>query len=273
MATIPNVTLADGVVLPRLAFGVFQVPAAATEAAVLTALQVGYRAIDTAAVYGNEEGVGSALRKFGLPRDQVFVTTKLWNNDQGRESAKRALDLSLGKLGLDYVDLYLIHWPAAMRGLYVETWATLCELKSSGKLRSAGVSNFQPDNLDAIEKATGEKPSVNQIELHPIFREPELVACCRAKGIEAQAWSPLGRGQLLHEPFIVGLAGKYGRTPAQVILRWHMQRGHSVAVKASTRQRMAENLDIFDFEIEPADIEAFESLPTRRLGPDPLTFG
>lgn len=272
MTLIPNVSLADGVDVPQLMFGTYLIPPDQTEAAVLAAFETGYRGVDTASVYGNEAGVGRAIRASALRREDVFVTTKLWNTDHGADAAKAALDASLDRLGLDYVDLYLIHWPVPTMGAYVETWAALCELAQGGRFRSLGVSNFLPGHLDQIIATTGVVPSLNQIELHPRLPQRELEAYCTKLGIAAQAWSPLAQGHVVGDPTVTRLAAKYRRTPAQVVLRWHLDRGHLLACKTVSQSRMAENAGIFDFSLEPDDILALGSLPPRRYGPRPETF-
>ena len=272
MALIPNSVLADGVEIPQLMFGTYLIPPGHTEGAVLTAFETGYRGIDTASVYGNEAGVGLAIRASGLKREDVFVTTKLWNTDQGAKVARAALGASLDRLGLDHVDLYLIHWPAPTMGAFVDTWAALCELAEEGMIRSLGVSNFLPGHLDEVVAASGITPSLNQIELHPRLPQAELAAYCTELGIAVQAWSPLAQGHVVGEPAVTRLAAKYGRTPAQVVLRWHLDRGHLLACKTVLPERMAENMSVFDFSLEPDDILALGSLPPRRYGPRPETF-
>ncbi|MGZ8513449.1 MAG: aldo/keto reductase [Candidatus Limnocylindrales bacterium] len=272
MPMIPNSTLADGVEIPQLMFGTYLIPPDQTEAAVLEAFEAGYRGIDTASVYGNEAGVGRAIRASGLKREEVFVTTKLWNTDHGANAAKAALDASLDRLGLDYVDLYLIHWPVPTMGAYVETWAALCDLSHQSRFRSLGVSNFLPGHLDKVVAATGVTPSLNQIELHPRLPQRELAAYCAQIGVAAQAWSPLGQGHVVSDPAVTGLAAKYGRTPAQVVLRWHLDSGHLLACKTVSQERMVENMNIFDFSLEPDDALTLGSLPPRRYGPRPETF-
>ncbi len=272
---VPYLELRDGQQIPQLGFGVFQVPPEDTVKTVTAALEVGYRSIDTAAAYGNEAEVGDAIAASGLARDEIFVTTKLWNNNHGRDAALRAFDHSLERLGLDHVDLYLIHWPVPARDRYVETWQALCELKSSRRARSIGVSNFTVEHLERIVDATGEVPVLNQIELHPQFQQEELRRYHRDHGILTEAWSPLGQGQgLLGDPRIAEIAAAHDRTPAQVVLRWHVQLGNVVIPKSVTRSRIEENFRIFDFELSDGDMEALGALDAgRRLGPDPMTFG
>jgi len=272
---VPQLELRDGHQIPQLGFGVFQVPPEDTVATVTAALEVGYRAIDTAAAYGNEAQVGEAIAASGLDRDEVFVTTKLWNDHHGHDAALRALYQSLKRLGLDHVDLYLIHWPVPSQDRYVETWEALCELRSDGRARSIGVSNFTVEHLERIVDATGEVPVLNQIELHPHLQQEELRRYHREHGILTEAWSPLGQGQgLLDDPQIAELASTHGRTPAQVVLRWHIQLGNVVIPKSVTRSRIEENFRIFDFELSDAEMETLRGLDAgRRLGPDPATFG
>ena len=272
MPLIPNSTLADGVEIPQLMFGTYLIPPDQTEAAVLTAFEAGYRGIDTASVYRNEAGVGKAIRASGLKREDVFVTTKLWNTDQGTSEARAALDASLDRLGLDHVDLYLIHWPVPTMGAFVGTWAALCELAEEGVFRSLGVSNFLPGHIDQVVAATGVTPSLNQIELHPRLPQGELAAYCTELGVAVQAWSPLAQGHVVGDPTVTRLAAKYGRTPSQVVLRWHLDRGHLLACKTVSQARMAENMNVFDFSLEPEDALTLGSLPPRRYGPRPETF-
>jgi diketogulonate reductase-like aldo/keto reductase len=264
----------DGRSIPQLGFGVFQVPPEDTRAAVLFALQTGYRLIDTAAAYGNEAQVGEAISRSELGRDEVFVTTKLWNDDQGRSEALTAFERSLDRLGMDYVDLYLIHWPAPSQGRYVETWEALCELKGDGRARSIGVSNFTVQDLERIIDASGVVPAVNQIELHPYLTQSELRRFHSDHGIVTEAWSPLARGgDVLHEPVVQRIATAHDRTAAQVILRWHIQLGNVVIPKSVTPGRIEENFRI-DFSLSEEEMRSIEGLDSgRRTGPDPATFG
>jgi 2,5-diketo-D-gluconate reductase A len=269
----PSLELNDGRWIPQLGFGVFQIPDDETASAVEHALQTGYRLIDTAAAYGNEKQVGEAIARSGLGRDGVFVTTKLWNNNHGRDAALRAFDRSLERLGLDYVDLYLIHWPAPARALYVETWDALCELRAGGRARSIGVSNFLVEHLERIIEATGAVPAVNQIELHPFLQQSELRAFHSRHGIVTEAWSPLAKGGLLDDPVIAEIAEAVNRTPAQVALRWHIQLGNVVIPKSVTPARIDENSELFDFELDREQVAAIEALDRgARTGPDPATF-
>jgi diketogulonate reductase-like aldo/keto reductase len=270
----PVITLNNGVQIPQLGFGVFQVPLEETERVVSTALEIGYRSIDTAAAYQNEEGVGRAIASSGLARDEVFVTTKLWNADHGYDQALRAFDASLARLGLDTVDLYLIHWPVPSADLYVETWRALEKLASDGRVRAIGVSNFTADHLGRLAAETGTVPAVNQVELHPYFPQTELRAVHAAHGIATEAWSPLAQGgELLADATITRLADRYGVTPAQVVLRWHLQLGNIVIPKSVTPARIQENFDVFSFDLSADDLAAITALNTgRRLGADPATF-
>ncbi|MDH6521761.1 2,5-diketo-D-gluconate reductase A [Streptomyces sp. SAI-135] len=273
MTAIPNVTLNNGVVMPQLGFGVFQVPDEETTRAVASALEAGYRSIDTAAVYGNERGVGKALTASGLPREALFVTTKLWNDDQGKDKALAAFDASLEKLGLDHVDLYLIHWPTPARDLYVETYKVLEEILASGRTRAIGVSNFRVSDLRRLQESTGVTPAVNQIELHPALQQNELRAFHAEHGIATEAWSPLAQGAVLKDEPIVQIAGSHGVSPAQVVLRWHLQSGNVVIPKSVTPERIRQNLDVFGFELSDADMDAIAGLDRGlRTGPEPATL-
>ena len=269
----PQITLNDDNTIPQLGFGVFQVPEQETAEAVLHALKTGYRLIDTAEAYSNEEGVGDGLERSGVARQDVFVTTKLWNSHQGREQAQPTLERSLSRLGFDYVDLYLIHWPVPSQDRYVETWQALCELRAEGKARSIGVSNFQIEHLERIIEESGVVPAVNQIELHPRLQQEELRSFHAEHGIHTEAWSPLGQGEVLDEPVISEIAQARERTPAQVILRWHLQIGNIVIPKSVTPSRIEENFDLFDFELDEQEMEAIGDLDQgQRIGPDPDSF-
>ena len=267
------VTLNNGVRMPQLGFGVFQVPPEQTEAVVSTALEVGYRSIDTAAAYHNEEGVGRAIASSGLARDAVFVTTKLWNAHHGYDRALRAFDASAQRLGLETVDLYLIHWPVPAMDRYVETWKALEKLAADGRARAIGVSNFGVEHLRRLVAETGTVPAVNQVELHPYFQQTDLRAEHAEHGIATEAWSPLGQGgALLSDATITRLADRHGMTPAQVVLRWHLQLGNIVIPKSANPARMRQNLDVFGFELSAEDLSAIADLETgKRMGPDPAT--
>jgi 2,5-diketo-D-gluconate reductase A len=270
---IPDVPLRGGVEIPQLGFGVFQVPPEDTEETVLRALRAGYRHIDTAAAYRNEAAVGRAIRASGLAREDVFVTTKCFNDDQGYEESRRAFDASLERLELDSVDLYLIHWPVPAHDRYVDTWRTFVELQNEGRARAIGVSNFQPDHLDRIVAETGVTPAVNQIELHPHLQQGELRAKHEQLGIVTEAWSPLAQGQVLDDPRIVELAERHDKTPGQVVIRWHLQLGNVVFPKSVTPKRIEQNIDVFDFELSDAEMDAIGKLDRgERTGPDPDTF-
>jgi 2,5-diketo-D-gluconate reductase A len=270
----PALDLNDNHTIPQLGFGVFLVPPDEAHAAVSHALKTGYRSIDTAAAYRNERGVGEAVRASGIDRGELFITTKVWNNDQGREEARRAFDASLERLGDDHVDLYLIHWPAPARDRYVETWKTLCELHTDGRARSIGVSNFRIEDLERVIEATGVTPAVNQIELHPRFQQSELRAFHAEHGIVTESWSPLGRGAVLEDETIGRIASAHGRTPAQVILRWHLQLGLVAIPKSVTPSRIEENFGVFEFELSDQDMDAIAALDAAdgRIGPDPAGF-
>lgn len=254
--------LNSGATIPQLGFGVFRVDPAETERIVSDALELGYRHIDTAAIYGNEEGVGRAIAASGIPREDLFITTKLWNDDQGTSSAHNAIDLSLEKLGLDAVDLYLIHWPTPRRDRYRESWKALQQIQADGKATSIGVSNFLVEHLENLLADGGTVPAVNQIELHPALQQREVVEFSRSHGIQIEAWGPLGQGKypLLEEPSVTTAAAAHDKTPAQVILRWHLQNGNIVFPKSNSRARIAENLAVFDFELTDAEMAAISAL-------------
>lgn len=267
-----EITLNDGIVIPQVGFGVWQVADDAAQPAVEAALEVGYRNIDTAAIYENEAGVGRALKASGMAREDYFVTTKLWNDKQGTDTAIAAFENSLDLLGLDYVDLYLIHWASPTRGLYTQTWETLIKIQESGRARSIGVSNFAVEHLEGLADATDVIPSVNQVELHPFLQQRELQAFNTSRGITTEAWSPLAQGKSLDNEVLLGLAAKHGKTVAQVVIRWHIQSDRLVIPKSTTPHRIAENFDVFDFELDVADLNLIAALNTgARLGPDPVT--
>ncbi|GAA1170841.1 diketogulonate reductase-like aldo/keto reductase [Kitasatospora gansuensis] len=281
MSTIPSITLNNGQAIPQLGFGVWQVADDEATTAVETAIKAGYRSIDTAAIYENETGTGKAIAAAGVPREELYVTTKLWNSgtadwsgQQGRDAVLRAFDDSLGKLGLEYVDLYLIHWPRPMHGTFGNVWKAFEELAADGRAKSVGVSNFGQVQLDALREQSGLVPVLNQVELHPHFPQTELRAYHAEHGIATEAWSPLGQGKdLLTEPALVKIAEKHGRTVAQVVLRWHLQSGIIAIPKSVTPSRIVENLDVTGFELDTDDLTAIAALETgKRLGPDPQGF-
>ncbi|MEU8176730.1 aldo/keto reductase [Microbispora hainanensis] len=269
------VTLNNGVRMPQLGLGVWRMTDDEAERAVATAIESGYRSIDTATLYGNEEGVGRALRASGVPREELFVTTKLWNDQQGYDEALRAFDESMRRLGLETLDLYLIHWPAPRRGKYVETWKALEKLYADGRVRAIGVSNFGVGTLERLLAEATVTPAVNQVELHPLFAQRELRGFHAERGIATEAWSPLGQGKgLLDLPVLAEIGAKYGKTPAQVVLRWHIQLGNVVIPKSVTPSRIRENIDVFDFALSPEDMATINGLDEgRRLGPDPAVVG
>lgn len=274
MSKVPSIKLNNGVAMPQLGYGVWQVEDEQAATAVGQALDAGYRSIDTAMIYGNEEGTGRALAASGVARDELFVTTKLWNADQGHDATLRAFDTSLAKLGLEYVDLYLIHWPLPARDTYIETYRALEEIYADGRAKAIGVSNFLPEHLERLMGETSIVPAVNQIELHPQFPQAASRAFHARHNIVTEAWSPIGQGRgLLEDPTLVELAAKHGKSPAQVVLRWHVQLGNVAIPKSVTPSRIAENIDIFDFELDDADLTALAGLDTgTRLGPDPAAF-
>ncbi|MFE5855581.1 aldo/keto reductase [Streptomyces sp. NPDC056500] len=274
MSKVPSITLNNGVAMPQLGFGVWQVPDDEAERAVSTALEAGYRSIDTAAVYENETGTGRAVATSGLPREDLFITTKLWNSDQGYDSTLRAFDASLNRLGLDYADLYLIHWPMPAQDTAADTYRAFEKILSDGRVKAIGVSNFLPEHLERLFDKTSVVPAVNQIELHPHLQQEASREFHARHGIATEAWSPLGQGKgLLEVPTVVAVAHKHDRTPAQVVLRWHLQLGNVVIPKSVTPSRIRENLDVFGFELDADDLAALKALnEDRRLGPDPATF-
>ncbi|MFN8163525.1 MAG: aldo/keto reductase [Solirubrobacterales bacterium] len=272
--SIPAVALHDGVEIPQLGLGVFQVPPEDTQSTVERALAEGYRHIDTAAAYGNEAGVGAAISAAGPGRDEIFVTTKLWNSEQGYDSALAAFEKSLERLGMDQVDLYLIHWPVPSEGCYLDTWRAFERIREEGGARSIGVSNFRVEDLERLRREAEVLPTVNQIELHPRLQQADLRAWHADHGIATEAWSPLAQGALLEDDTIGTIAAHHDKTPAQAILRWHIQLGNVVIPKSVTPARMRENFDIFDFELSEDDLAATARLDAgERTGPDPATFG
>jgi 2,5-diketo-D-gluconate reductase A len=275
VTSVPDIMLNNGQSIPQFGFGVFQIKPAQTAEAVGTALQAGYRHIDTAEGYGNEREVGEAISKSGLDRADVFVTSKLGNGAHLPDDARRAFDATLNALGFDYIDLFLIHWPLPTRydGDYVSTWQALEEFYRAGRARSIGVSNFQPHHLRRLHGETQITPAVNQIEVHPYLTQDDVRAFCAEHQIAIEAWSPIAQGEVLEDPTIVSIARDVGKTPAQVVLRWHIERGDIVFPKSVTSARIRENIDIFDFELSGADVEAISALNrNERTGPDPDKF-
>lgn len=269
----PRVTLNDGNSIPQVGLGVWQTPAEETVRAVSAALQAGYRHIDTAAAYQNETETGRGLVESGVPREDVFLVTKLWNSDQGYDSTLTAFDASLNRLGVDYLDLYLIHWPVPANNAYVDTFKAFAHLHDQGRVRSIGVSNFAPEHLNVLIDSTGIVPAVNQVELHPLLPQRELREVHARLGIATEAWSPLGQGSLLSDPVITGIAERHGKTPAQVLIRWHIHLGNIVIPKSVNPARIVSNFDVFDFDLDESDMSAIATLETdTRLGPDPRTF-
>jgi 2,5-diketo-D-gluconate reductase A len=271
--SIPAVTLHDGVEIPQLGFGVFQVPPEDTQRVVEEALETGYRHIDTAAAYRNERGVGAAIATSGIPREEVFVTTKLWNSQQGYESTLGACEKSLARLGFDYVDLYLIHWPVPTEGRSLDTWRAFERIHAEGRSRTIGVSNFRVEDLEMLEREADVQPTINQIELHPHLPQAELRAWHLEHRIATESWSPLAQGDLLVNETIASVAARHSRTPAQVILRWHLQLDNVVIPKSVTPARIRENFELFDFELSDDDMTEIGALDVgQRIGPDPATF-
>ncbi|WP_328477386.1 aldo/keto reductase [Actinoplanes sp. NBC_00393] len=273
MADTPAITLNNGVSMPQVGFGVFQIPEAETTAAVATALEAGYRSIDTAAAYGNESGVGAALKGSGIARDELFITTKLWNSDQGYDETLRAFDASVARLGLDVLDLYLIHWPTPKRGKYLDSWRALEQLYQQGRVRAIGVSNFLPEHLRAVADLGGTIPAVNQIEVHPQLQQRDAQEVNTELGVITEAWSPLAQAGVLDDPAVTSIADAHDRTPAQVVLRWHVQQGRIVIPKSVTPDRIRQNLALFDFELTAEEMSAIDALERDgRTGPHPDHF-
>ncbi|RYP86658.1 aldo/keto reductase [Nocardioides guangzhouensis] len=275
--TVPTITLNDGTSIPQLGFGVFQVPPAETAETVTQALEVGYRHLDTAQMYGNEKGVGEAIAASGIARDELYVTTKLNNGFHRPDDARREFAASLDRLGLDHVDLFLIHWPLPTRydGDYVSTWRTLAGLAQDGRARSIGVSNFEPEHLARIIDETGVVPAVNQIEVHPFFGNEAARAAGAEHRIVTEAWSPIAKGQVVGNEVLAKIGANHGKTESQVALRWHVERGDVVFPKSVRRERMQENIEIFDFSLSPEEVEAISALDrgeAGRTGPNPNTF-
>jgi 2,5-diketo-D-gluconate reductase A len=273
MTAVPDIRLHDGVEIPQLGFGVFQIPPQDTQGAVELALEAGYRHLDTAAAYRNEQGVGRAIASSGIPRDEVFVTTKVWNSEHGFDSTLAALDSSLGRLATDHVDLYLIHWPVPSRDRFVETWRALERIHDEGRARTIGVSNFRIEDLERLEDEADKRPTVNQIELHPHHQQRDLRSWQEDHDIATEAWSPLAQGGILDAPAIVEIARAHDKTPAQITLRWHLQLGNVVIPKSVTPARIRENFDLFDLELSEQEMERIAALDRdERIGPDPRTF-
>ncbi|MCB1358813.1 MAG: aldo/keto reductase [Maritimibacter sp.] len=273
MTEILRLTFNDGYTMPQFGFGIWQVPEDIAAEAVEGALRLGYPLIDGAYLYLNEAGLGEGLRASGVPRDEVFVTTKVWNNEQGRDKARASVERSLRTIGVDQLDLVLIHWPVPDQDLYVETWKAFIEMRDEGLMKSIGVSNFNEDHLDRIIEATGVVPALNQIELNPELQQPRMRAVNAARGIVTQAWTPLGNGRSFEKPALTAPAKRTGKSPAQVVLRWHLQLGHAVISRSVNPERQAQNLDIFDFELTPEEMDAIATLDVGlRTGPDPSVF-
>jgi 2,5-diketo-D-gluconate reductase A len=275
VSDVPNIRLHDGVEIPQLGFGVFQIPPDDTQEAVELALEIGYRHIDTAAAYGNEREVGAAIAASGIPRQEVFVTTKLWNSQQGFDSTLVAFDGSIGRLDMDYVDLYLIHWPVPTEDRFVDTWRAFERIKAQGGVRTIGVSNFRSEDIERLEEETDTRPTINQIELHPRLQQRELRAWQDEREIVTEAWSPLAQAAagVLEDESIRAIADAHGKTPAQAILRWHLQLDNVVFPKSVTPARIRENFELFDFELSAEEMDGFEALDRgERIGPEPATF-
>jgi 2,5-diketo-D-gluconate reductase A len=266
----PRLPLTDGAAIPQLGFGLYKVPAADARRLALEAVDAGYRHLDTAAFYANEREVGEAVRDAAVPRHELFVTSKVWKDDNGYDQTLRAFDDSMRRLGLDELDLYLIHWPVPSTDRYVDTWRALIRLQAEGRVRSIGVANFHAHHIERLVDETGVWPVVNQVELHPWLPQTALREFCDAHEIRTEAWSPLARGRVLGDPTIAELAAKHARTPAQIVLRWHVQLGNVVIPKASSRERIRENLDVFGFTLDAGDLAAMAALETgERTGRDP----
>ena len=273
MTQIPRLAMNDGYSIPQLGFGIWKVPVDNAATAVEQALRLGYPLIDGAYLYLNEAGLGEGLRASGVPREDVFVTTKVWNNEQGRDKARASVERSLKTIGIDQLDLVLIHWPAPDQDLYVETWKAFIEMRDEGLMKSIGVSNFNEDHLDRVIEATGVVPALNQIELNPELQQPRMRAVNAARGIVTQAWTPLGNGRSFEKEALTAPAKRTGKSPAQVVLRWHLQLGHAVISRSENPGRQAQNLDIFDFELTPEEMDAITALDRgARTGPDPSVF-
>lgn len=273
MATVPTITLNDGASIPQLGFGVWQVPAEDAEKVVAEALKVGYRHLDNAAVYGNEEGVGRAIAASGVPREELFITTKVWVNDFKAGNTKQALRTSLEKLGVDYVDLYLIHWPSPADEAYLDAWKAMEEMQAEGLIRSIGVSNFLPEHLDRVVEVGTVVPAINQVEIHPALQQREIQEANERHGIKTQAWSPLAQGAVFEDEPVKAAAEAHGVSPAQVVIRWHLQRGRILFPKSVTPERIASNFDVFGFELSEEELSAIDGLERDgRTGPNPGEF-
>ncbi|MBD3803672.1 MAG: aldo/keto reductase [Thioclava sp.] len=269
----PILTLNDGTKIPQLGLGVWKMPDDEAPGIILSALNAGYRHIDTAAAYGNEAGVGRGIAESDVPREEIFVTSKLWNDRQGYDAALRAFDETMDKLGVDTLDLYLIHWPMPAQDQYVDSWKALIRLREEGRIRAIGVSNFLPDHLERLIEETGEAPAINQIELHPYFQQAKQREVHEKLGIATECWSPLGQGEALSDPILTEIASRYGKSAAQVILRWQVQLGLVTIPKSSNHDRIRENISIFDFELTEAEMAQIKDLDSAegRIGPDPAT--
>ncbi len=273
MADIPRLAFNDGHSIPQFGFGIWRVPQDICAEAVASALGLGYRLIDGAYLYLNEKELGEGLRRSGVPRDEVFITTKVWNNEHGRDKARASVERSLESIGIDQLDLVLIHWPVPEQDLYLETWEAFIEMRDAGLMRSIGVSNFNADHLDRIIDATGVVPVLNQIELNPELQQPRMRAENAKRGIVTQAWTPLGNGRSFEADPLTSAARRTGKSPAQVVLRWHLQTGNAVISRSVNPGRQAENIDIFDFELTPEEMDAIATLDVGlRTGPDPSVF-
>ena len=270
---IPNIKLNDHHDIPQLGFGLYLVKDDETPSSVREALKAGYRSIDSAQIYENESGLGRAIKESGMKREDLYITTKIWNSEQGYDSTLKSFDVSMGKLGIEKLDLLLIHWPSAHRNLYVETWKAMIQLQRNGRVKSIGVSNFAKEHLDKILEATSVVPVLNQIELHPHFQQKDLRRFHEQHNIKTEAWSPLGQGKVISDPVIKNISDKHKKTPAQVILRWHMENGIIAIPKSITPSRIQENIHIFDFKLDADDMGAIEKLDSKngRIGPDPMT--
>ena len=270
----PSLTLNDGYSIPQIGLGVWNIKSEDTAAVVASALQKGYRLLDGAFIYGNEDGLGEGIRRSDVARDEIFITTKVWNGDQGRAKTKASVERSLKAIGVDQIDLMLIHWPCPAQDLYVETWQTLIDLRKDGLLKSIGVSNFNKDHLERLIAETGETPAVNQIEVNPKLQQDAICAVNQAHGIVTQAWTPLGNGASFDATAIQSAAKRTGKSPAQIILRWHLQSGRVVIPRSVNPERQMQNIDLFDFELSNEEMSAIKTLDVgERTGPDPATFG